>query len=103
MKKVLILLTALVALLAVSIPLTSAQAQEHDCPTTGTPVTKTLTETQINSSFRVTNPANRNLTNVNVNLQSGQVTLSATYTWRSPSGVRTDNIIAVLIANIVNG
>ncbi|MEO8392769.1 MAG: hypothetical protein ABI700_07235 [Chloroflexota bacterium] len=99
MKKIMILMTALLALLAVSVPLTSAQ----DCPTTGTPVTKTLTEAQINSSFRVTNPANRNVSNVNVDLQPGQVVISETYTWRSATGVRTDTVVAILTPAIVNG
>jgi hypothetical protein len=99
MKKFLLLLTTLIALFAVSIPLTSAQ----ECPTTGTPVTKTYTEAQINSSFRVTNPASRNVSNVYVDLQPGQVTISESYTWRSNTGVRTDNIVAVFTPSIVNG
>ena len=104
MKKFLILMTTLIALLAVSVPFISAQdVTATACPATGTPVTATITETQINSSFRVTNPANRNLTNVNVNLQPGQITLSATYTWRSATGVRADAIVAVVTPAIVNG
>ena len=99
MKKLMILLTTLLALCAVSIPLTSAQ----DCPATGTPVTKSYTEAEINSSFRVTNPANRNVSNVYVDLQPDQVLLSETYTWRSPSGLRTDDVVALLIPSLTNG
>ena len=102
MKKYPILLTTLVALLAlfaVSIPLVNAQ----DCPATGTPVTKSYTEAEINSSFRVTNPANRNVSNISVDLQPDQVLLSETYTWRSPSGLRTDDVVALLIPSLTNG
>ncbi len=99
MKKLLALLIAGFALMAVSIPFTSAQ----DCPATGTPVTKTYTEAEINSSFRVTNPANRSITNEYVNLQPGQVTITATLTWRSSSGVRSDDVAVVLVPSLVNG
>jgi len=43
-------------------------------------VTVTLTESDINSSYRVTNPARRSITNVNVDLQPNQVTITATFT-----------------------
>ena len=39
-------------------------------------VTVTLTETQINNSYRVTNPRARSITNVNVDLQPGQVVIT---------------------------
>ena len=103
MKKFLLLLTTVLALLAASVSLASAKAQEHDCPTTGTPVTRTYTEAQINSSFRVTNPISRNVSNLYVDLQPGQVTISETYTWRSSTGVRSDAIAAVFTPAIVNG
>src|SRR5436305_119433 len=100
MKKFLILLTTMVALLALSIPLTSAQTA---CPATGTPVTKTITEAQINSSFRVTNPANRNITNEYVNLQPGRVIISATLTSRQRSGVQTAAVAVVVTPTLNNG
>lgn len=43
-------------------------------------VTVTLSESDINSSYRVTNPARRSITNVNVDLQPGQVVITATFT-----------------------
>ncbi len=42
-------------------------------------VTTTLTESQINSSYRVTNPRNRTISDVNVDLQSGQTVITATF------------------------
>ncbi len=43
-------------------------------------VTVTLSESEINSSYRVTNPRNRTISAVNVDLQPGQVVITATYT-----------------------
>ncbi len=100
MKKFLILMTTLVALFVVSIPLISAQ---DDCPTTGTPISVTYTEAQINASFRVTNPVIRNFSSLYVDLQPGQVTITGNYTWRSSTGVRTDSFAASLTPTISNG
>ncbi len=46
----------------------------------------TVTEQQINSSFRVTNPVGRRVTNVRVDLQPGQAVISSTITLRRPAG-----------------
>ena len=63
-------------------------------------VTVTLTEAQINSSYRVTNPARRSITNVNVDLQPGQVVITATFT-----APKTDPIAVsvTLVPSVSNG
>ncbi|MBL8148181.1 MAG: hypothetical protein JNL34_17525 [Anaerolineae bacterium] len=67
--------------------------------------TVTLSEAQINSSFRVTNPAYRRLTNVRVDLQPGQASVSATLTVRTPRGQTTTvyQTVSTWIPSIVNG
>jgi len=50
-------------------------------------VTVTLTESDINSSYRVTNPRNRTITGVNVDLQAGQVVITATFTAPKTSAI----------------
>ena len=63
-------------------------------------VTVTLTEAQINSSYRVTNPRARSITNVNVDLQPGQVVITATFT-----APKTDPIpvSVTLVPTVSNG
>lgn len=43
--------------------------------------TWTATEDQINSSYRVTNPARRSISEVSVDLQPGQIVVSSTHTY----------------------
>ena len=63
-------------------------------------VTVTLSETDINSSYRVTNPARRSVTNVNVDLQPGQVVISATFTAPKTSPI---DVSATLTPTLSNG
>jgi hypothetical protein len=51
--------------------------------------TMVLTEEKINRNYRITNPAYRNITDMSVDLQEGQVIVSATITLRdkAPVGV----------------
>jgi hypothetical protein len=94
MKKFMVL-AMVVALFSVALPMTSAQSATR---------TVTFTETDINESFWVTNPANRNLSNAYVDLQAdGQVTLSALYTWRTRTGTRSTTLAAVITPRISNG
>ncbi|MBI5960907.1 MAG: hypothetical protein HY866_19365, partial [Chloroflexi bacterium] len=60
-----------------------AAAQDSDTRT------KTLTEEQINDSYRVSNPWRRTITDVVVDLQPDQVVISATYTRRGHDPVST--------------
>ncbi len=62
-------------------------------------VTVTLTETDINSSYRVTNPPRRSITNVNVDLQSGQVVISATFTAPRTSPIPVSVTLAPTVSN----
>ncbi|GEM_PF-3239842 len=57
-------------------------------------VTKTITITQdqINSSYRVTNPRNRKVSNVSVTIEDGQVSIAATITQRGQQPVDTVSV-----------
>jgi hypothetical protein len=63
-------------------------------------VTVTLTETDINNSYRVTNPARRSITNVHVDLQPGQVYITATFTAPKTSPIP---VSATLVPSVSNG
>jgi hypothetical protein len=63
-------------------------------------VTVDLTEDWINSSFRVTNPPNRHITDVHVDLQPGQASISFTYTERGKNPL---SMVAVFTPSIQNG
>lgn len=67
--------------------------------------TFTITEEQINESFRVTNPARVRVTNMVVDLQPEQVSISYTYTVRSPRGSGTTNhsVNTVYVPNVSSG
>jgi len=84
------------ALLALSIAAVSAEPAS---------ATVTITEAQINSSFRVTNPVYRRVTNVRVDLQPGQAVVGATLTVRAPRGQTTTvyQTVSSWIPSIVNG
>lgn len=97
MKKLLVLLITGVALLVIALPMAAAQETSRSV---------TVTEERINEVFWVTNPANRNLSNVNVDLQAengGQVTISALYTWRSRAGAQSTTLGVVLTPRLSNG
>ena len=63
-------------------------------------VTITLSESDINSSFRVTNPRLRTITNVNVDLQPGQVVITATFTAPKTSPIP---VSVTLVPSVSNG
>ncbi len=63
-------------------------------------VTVTLSEADINSSYRVTNPARRTISDVFVDLQAGQAVITASFT-----GVNTSPIAVnvTLVPTLSNG
>jgi hypothetical protein len=67
--------------------------------------TFTITEEQINRSFHVTNPARRGVTDVRVDLQPDQVSMSYTLTRRAPRGAQTTSygVNTVFVPNIQDG
>jgi hypothetical protein len=73
MKKFTRILIAMLALFVLAVPFAVVGAQGR---------TVTRTEAQVNSNYRVTNPALRSVSNTFVDLQAGQVTISATLTFR---------------------
>lgn len=98
MKKVL----ALFAMLLL-VPFAAVGAQEGASSVVRT---ITLTEDDINSSFRVTNPARAAWTNVSVDLQSPNVSVvNGTYTIRAPRGAGTTSydVSAAYSARVENG
>jgi hypothetical protein len=102
MKKSLVLLITVFALLGAVVPMVGAQDGSAEAV-----ATLTFTEAEINQSFWVTNPANRHLSSVTVDLQSaneGQVVISALYTWRPARGeARTVRLVVTLAPEVVNG
>ena len=61
--------------------------------------TVTRTEAQINSSYRVTNPARRSITNMYVDLQPEQVVITATVTFRRGEPAQTETTLVPTITN----
>ena len=79
LRKLLLTVTALAALFT-AVP---ALAQS------GSTRTVTVTEAQVNATYRVTNPARQSVSDVFVDLQPGQVAISATFTPRRGDAVAT--------------
>lgn len=88
-RRIFIILSVVVVLAVLAIP-TFAQ---------GT-MTRTVTEDQINASYWVTNPVRRSVSNVHVDLQAGQVVISATFTYRRIEPFEGE---AVLVPSVENG
>ena len=59
--------------------------------------TITITEAQINSSYAVTNPHLRSISNVSVDLQDGQAVLNATVTTRDKKAYNTVSVFKPVI------
>lgn len=88
-RPILISLSMVVVLVASALP---AFAQETH--------TITVTEEQINESYRVTNPIRRSLSDVSIDLLPGQVAQTATYTRRGHEPVE---LITTFVPSISNG
>ncbi len=58
-----------------------------------------ISESSINESFRVTNPVRRTISNVVVDLQSGQAVVTATVTWRNGSANVSGTIVPSVNSN----
>lgn len=63
-------------------------------------VTVTLSETDINSSYRVTNPARRSVSDVYVDLQTGQAVITATFDGPNISPIP---VSVTLVPTVSNG
>jgi hypothetical protein len=90
-RRIFVIVTGVVALAALAVPTFA-----HGTTTR----TVTVTEDQINASYRVTNPVYRSVTNVHVDLQPGQAVISATFTYRRTGSFEGE---AVLVPTIRNG
>jgi hypothetical protein len=62
--------------------------------------TKTITEEQINNSYRVTNPWRRSVSNVSVDLQPGQMVIYSTHTYR---GGNSYAVVSTAVPSVENG
>lgn len=62
--------------------------------------TKTITEDQINDSYRVTNPARRSITDVSVDLQPGQAVIYSTHTYRDGNSY---DVVTTAVPSVENG
>jgi hypothetical protein len=87
-----------VVLLALIVPLAAVSAQDNAASRT-----VTLTEAQINSSYRVTNPARRGVTNVSVDLQPGMAVIASTHTIRSRGANTVYSCSSTWTPGITNG
>lgn len=88
--RMLTLTAVLLALLALAVVPTFAQSSR----------TVTMTEADVNALYRVTNPVRRSLSNVYVDLQPGQVQITATMAFRRAGAM---NVVAVLTPSVSNG
>jgi hypothetical protein len=86
---------ALVVLGVLAVMVVPAFAQN-----TGTMRTTTLTEEQINESFRVTNPLGRRVSDVVVDLQPGQAVVSAKITDRRQ---KVTDVVGTFVPSVRNG
>lgn len=94
MKKLLALAALLII---VALPFAAASAQTITC-------TVTWTEAEINSTYAITNPAFRQVSDLVVDLQPGQVQVNFTLSIRVPrEGIVTYPISAVLVPTIEDG
>ena len=105
MKKILALVMTGIVLIG-ALPLTMVSAQDAaQTATEEAAGTITFTESEINDSFWVTNPRNRNFSDVSVDLQAedgGQVTISALYTWRTRGGATHSADVAIVLAPFIS-
>lgn len=85
---------AALLLILLAVPMASAFAQ--------TGRTITLTESQINSSFRVTNPARRGVSDVSVDLQPGNGVVASTHTLRTRTGTQVYDCTSTWTPNLNN-
>ncbi len=88
-RKLFLLLVVVAALALAIVPALAAETR-----------VKTLTEDEINNSYRVTNPARRSVSNVSVDLQPGQVVVYSTHTY--PRG-RVYQVMSTFTASVSNG
>jgi hypothetical protein len=79
-------------ILVLSLPLWTASAQNS--------ITVTVTESQLNSALRVQNPTRTTVNNVVVDVQEGQVVISATFTPRR--GSTSYAVAATFVPKLVN-
>lgn len=105
--KVLAVLTLLTLVVTFAVP---TFAQE---PSKTKTITITVSEDAINSSYHVTNPRNRKITDAKVDLQTGQASVSFTFTERGKDPlkmvavllpvIKTNNVTWTLSTLTVNG
>src|SRR5690348_13408691 len=87
-----VIATAVIVLMGATLPVVTANAAVLPTKWQETTKTITITQEQINSSYRVTNPWDRQLTDVSVTVEQGQVSVAATVTKRGEAPVATLSI-----------
>jgi hypothetical protein len=91
MKRIVLSFIALVLLSASVVVAAPASAQ--------TSKTKSITEAQINASYRVTNPHRRQITSISVDLRPGQVVITSNYLYPSGKTAVTETVAVPFIQN----
>jgi len=84
--------TAVIALLGAALPAEQADAAPVANSWEKTTKTISITQDQINSSYHVTNPRDRQITDVSATVEQGQVSVAATITKRGEAPVATVSI-----------
>src|SRR4051812_41216090 len=98
--KVLLIVTIVVALIGAALPANAAALPDKWQETTKT---YTVTQDQINASYRVTNPINRQISDVSVTVEDGQINVAATITKPGKDPVATVSIWKPIIrAGLIN-
>lgn len=92
MSRIIRVVFVVMLLAGLALPLATIHAQ-------GSTNTRVFTEEGINDSFRVTNPRRATVTDVSVDLQPGQVTITSTHTTRNTSA----EVVSVWTPTISNG
>jgi len=97
MRKVIALVLFIGIVAALVLPVLGVSAQ------TATARTVTVTEAQINASYRVTNPFRRAVSNVSVDLQPGVAVISSTHTYRSRGQDQVYACSSIWSPSVTNG
>jgi hypothetical protein len=95
-RRVALVALVVVMLAALASPAFAQEGQEPDPQTTRTVV---ISEDRINSSYRVTNPSSRHVSSLHVDLQPGQIVISATLRFRGHDPIDTETVLVPRVEN----
>ncbi|NJL94194.1 MAG: hypothetical protein HC915_10955 [Anaerolineae bacterium] len=94
------LFALLISLLTLAVPAGLVGAQEPATPPSTEPRTFTVTEAELNASFAVENPIRRRVSDLSLDIQDGQVQVTAQVNLRNGE---TATMTATYVPSVVNG